>query len=73
MAVIQVAKAKKSKKQRKHGRGNRIGGQCSIYKLQRRRERNKVRKITKHIKRYGANDKVAHERLQHYKIVAGIK
>lgn len=73
MVVQVVAKAKKSKKQRKHGRGKRVGGQCTVYKIQKRRERNKVRKIEKHIKRYGANDKVAHERLAYFKMFCGIK
>lgn len=68
MPVIQ--KAKKTKKHRKHGR-NKLA--CERYSREKRREKNKVRRISKHIKRYGANDQVAAERLQHYKIVAGIK
>lgn len=72
--IVQNApqKAKKSKKQRKHGRGKRAGGQCTVYKLQHRRERNKIRRLVKHLVRHPA-DKAAEEVLKHYKTICGVK
>ena len=42
-----LQKAKKSKKQRKHGRSK---DYCKIYALSHRRERNKVVRLKKHLK-----------------------
>jgi hypothetical protein len=49
-----MQKAKKSKKQRKHGRGNR-GTQNLCYKNEHRRERNKLRRLNKHLVRFAAD------------------
>lgn len=47
-------KAKKTKKHRKHGRGNR-GVQNLRYKAEHRRERNKLRRVNKHLRRFPAD------------------
>lgn len=44
-----VQKAKKSKKQRKHGRSK---DYCKVYALTHRRERNKVVSLRKHLIRF---------------------
>ena len=72
MAAQAIQKAKKSKKQRKHGRGNRIGGQCQVYKASHRRERNKLRRLNKHLVRFDA-DKVAENAVKACKIALGIR
>ena len=42
-------KAKKSKKQRKHGRSK---DYCKVYALTHRRERNKIARLRKHLVRF---------------------
>jgi hypothetical protein len=72
MSTVVVQKAKKTKKHRKHGR-NKLS--CQRYVSEKRREKNKVRRLKKHIKRYdtNGNDKCAQECLRHCKVVAGLK
>jgi hypothetical protein len=62
-----------SKKQRKHGR-NVKSPHNMRYKNENRHEKSHIRRIKKHLKRYGANgkDKVATEALTNYEIKAGI-
>ncbi len=60
-------KAKKTKKQRKHGR-NKVF--CNAYKLTHRRERNKIVRLKKHLIRFPA-DLVAKKAHDHYKIILG--
>lgn len=66
-----MAGAKKSKKQRKHGR-NVKSGQNLAYKAERRQEKSHVRRIVKHLARF-ANDRAAGVALNRYKIAAGIR
>lgn len=47
---------KKGKKNRKYGRNKQW---CEAYRARGQRERNKVRKVLKHILRYGATDHMA--------------
>jgi uncharacterized OsmC-like protein len=56
-------------KQKKPGR-DKI--RCSHYKARFTREKNKIKKINRHLKRYGDNDKVAVERVKFLKIQLGI-
>jgi hypothetical protein len=60
-----------SKKQRKHGRNLKSGNNLR-YKAEKRHEKSHVRRITKHIKRYGETDKVAVAALKAYETKAGI-
>ena len=59
------------KKGRKVGRSKR-NGQSMAYKNESRREKSHVRRIIKHLNRYG-DDLVALKALKHYKTLAGIK
>lgn len=59
------------KKGRKVGR-NKRKGHALAYRNESRQEKSHVRRITKHLKRYGEGDKVAVEALKLYKIKAGI-
>ena len=70
MPVAAIQKAKKGKKQRKHGR-NAKSGQNGRYKTESRREKSHVRRITKHLKRF-PDDHYASTMLTTYKKKAGI-
>jgi hypothetical protein len=62
--------AKKSKKQRKVGRN---ATYCNFYRLTNRREKNKVKKINRHLKKH-SGDKVAKDAVVRLKnVIAGIK
>ena len=52
MDTAKPKKAKKSKKQRKVGRN---ANYCKAYRLSRRRERNKLIRLEKHLKRFPAD------------------
>ncbi len=66
-------KAKKTKKQRKHGRNatRGTGRQNARYKAEHRHEKSHVRRIAKHLK-YFPGDKAATAALVTYKARAGI-
>jgi hypothetical protein len=70
MATTAPQKAKKTKKQRKHGRANR-NQQNARYKAERRHEKSHVRRIAKHLKRF-PNDHYATQMLAQYKLKAGV-
>ena len=63
-----VEKAKKTKKQRKHGRNSVY---CKVYAITHRREKNKIRRLKKHLIHHPL-DKTANESLDACKrIVTG--
>lgn len=62
-------KAKKSKKLRKVGRN---ATYCLIYKNTNRREKNKVKKLVKHLARFG-NDNCAKVALGNTKVILWVK
>jgi hypothetical protein len=62
-------KAKKSKKLRKVGRN---ANYCLVYKNTNRREKNKVKKLMKHLAQF-TNDNCAKVALGNTKVVLGIK
>ena len=62
-------KAKKSKKNRKVGRNSNY---CLVYKNTNRREKNKVKKLMKHLAKF-TNDNCAKVALGNTKVVLGIK
>jgi hypothetical protein len=62
-------KAKKSKKQRKFGRNANF---CLVYKNTNRREKNKVKKLVRHLAKFG-NDNCAKVALGNTKVILGIK
>ena len=70
MPVAAVQKAKKTKKQRKHGRNSK-GGQNARYKAESRREKSHVKRIARHLKRF-PDDHCAASMLTTYKKKAGI-
>lgn len=55
MAEIVKKKAKKTKKHRKHGRSK---VSCAVYRASHRRERNKLRRVNRHLLAH-PGDKVA--------------
>ena len=61
--------AKSSKKQRKYGRN---AAYCLHYKNTNRREKNKLKKLAKHLARFG-NDNCAKVAVGNTKIAIGIK
>jgi hypothetical protein len=63
--------ASSSKKQRKYGRNTKSPHNV-MYKNENRHEKSHIRRIKKHLKRYGESDKVATEALTNYEIKAGI-
>jgi hypothetical protein len=67
MAGLQ--KAKKTKKQRKYGRN---AAYCLTYKNTNRREKNKIKKLVKHLVKF-ANDDCAKNAIKNAKIAIGIK
>ena len=72
MVANTVQKAKKTKKQRKHGRAHRGRDYAKVYKLSNRREHNKIKRLKKHLIRH-VTDKVAQSSLDHCKIIVGIR
>lgn len=64
-----MAKAKQSKKQRKVGRN---ANSCLAYKNSNRRERNKLIRLKKHLKRLGA-DRCAVAAVDRCKATLGVK
>ena len=69
MATGTPHRAKKTKKNRKHGRNSVF---CLYYKNSNRREKNKVKKLTKHLARF-VNDNCAKVALGNTKVVLGLK
>jgi hypothetical protein len=65
-------KAKKSKKQRKHGRGLRGNANCKVYAVSHRREHNKLRRLKKHLQRFAA-DKCALDAVARCKAILGVR
>lgn len=61
--------AKSSKKQRKYGRNASF---CLTYKNTNRREKNKMKKLSKHLAQFG-NDNCAKVALGNTKVAIGIK
>lgn len=59
-----------SKKNNKSGRDK---VHCSQYRARFIREKNKIIKINRHLKRYGLGDKIAVERIKFLKIQLGMK
>lgn len=68
MAVLQ--KAKKTKKQRKHGRNKKA--QNVLYVASHRRERNKLHRLTKHLARFN-DDRCAQDAEKACKVVLGLR
>ena len=64
-----IHKAKKTKKQRKFGRNS---VWCAAYKNTNRREKNKMKKLVKHLARFG-NDNCAKVALGNTKTAIGVK
>jgi hypothetical protein len=62
-------KAKKSKKLRKVGRN---ANYCLAYKNSNRREKNKIKKLLKHLSRFG-NDNCAKVSLGNTKVLLGVR
>jgi hypothetical protein len=65
-----LQKAKRTKKQRKHGRANR-NHQNIKYKAEHRHEKSHIRRIAKHLGLF-PNDHLASKALTQYKLKAGI-
>lgn len=65
-------KAKKTKKQRKHGRGLRGNANCKVYAVSHRRERNKLVRLKKHLVRL-PDDKCAAEAVVRCKAILGMR
>ncbi len=63
--------AGQTKKSHKHDR-NRKSPHCLRYKAEHRHEKSHIRRITKHLVRYG-DDKIAKKALENYKYQAGVK
>lgn len=64
-----MAGAKNSKKQRKYGRN---AAYCLSYKNFNRREKNKIKKLVKHLARF-SNDNCAKTAVGNAKVAIGIK
>ena len=64
-----IHKAKKTKKQRKFGRNANF---CLVYKNTNRREKNKIKKLVKHLTKF-ANDNCAKVALGNCKVIVGHK
>jgi hypothetical protein len=58
-----VHKAKGTKKGRKYGRNLK---KCARYTLEHRHEKSHVRRIRRHLSRYGGSDSIAQEALVRY-------
>ena len=73
--VSTVQKAKKTKKQRKHDRNRKRGGQNARYIAEHRHAKSHYKRILEHLKRYAAHgaDKVANEAVIRYKALAGYR
>jgi len=56
-------KAKGSKKGRKYGRNLK---KCARYQLEHRKEKSHVRRIRRHLSKYGEGDLIARGALEHY-------
>lgn len=67
--MSETHRAKKTKKNRKHGRNN---FSCLVYKNTHRRERNKIVRLRKHLSRF-AGDRCATAAVDRCKAVLGMK
>lgn len=67
--MSETHRAKKTKKNRKHGRNN---IPCLVYKNTHRRERNKIVRLRKHLSRF-AGDRCATAAVDRCKAVLGMK